>query len=683
MNDKSHLVYMTGLSVDKKRMNNIVELINFDKDFTYWRTDCIDEYEQIMSFANKFFGRLEKVTHKQISIFIEALTSVGDFVNFFEQNSVLEDMSDDNVNSFFNKLRKKIESVPKTLTTQALKKFKYLDSVETYEVDREIAQQFFTNDNHQEIKEFLNGDFFSLYLSNQSDSIGVVPLAKVSTEKQFNLHHTYCDYDYYHNQFIDSVILKVPKSNYGNDNKVKEIAESLESIFKSHIRELMFSRVLWQNFEKKKQINTDNQFVSLFEMLSNNKSDNNYEESLLQMFGDRNFFGVSLLSKILYLLESAQNENMENLKISLINNEGLKGYSKEIIEYSSDPSTLVFENADSAIEVKIYTSDGKKIEKNVSELNDDELFCKMFLDLDENKNDNQRKNIIENKYIETTNHELKTKDTNQRYIVSDDDFIYIKVPIKIMLSLPLDTNDKNEQFPNQELYIPKCIDHEEIMEIDILTVGGVEHNRALSHLVNKHRFEKKEKRLFGFMDNYYDMNYKVTQELNGENYMEYSFFMGLNQPVSGWNYVLNARLDSKNGSSVNSDVKYLHFKLKDEDREYRIVSIYGFSAIASVLGINLFIAEQIDNNKISFEGKFSKYFNNMQLQKNNDTASAIYFESNPKGIIFHKFGKCYQYTYNYDIDNYVKFLKNENNIFIKDIIFGRLSSKNSVYQEEK
>jgi len=35
-NSRPHLVYMTGLSVDKIRFNNITENINFDKDYRYW-----------------------------------------------------------------------------------------------------------------------------------------------------------------------------------------------------------------------------------------------------------------------------------------------------------------------------------------------------------------------------------------------------------------------------------------------------------------------------------------------------------------------------------------------------------------------------------------------------------------------------------------------------------------------
>ena len=36
MKENAHLVYLTGLSMDKKRLNYITENINRDIDFTYW-----------------------------------------------------------------------------------------------------------------------------------------------------------------------------------------------------------------------------------------------------------------------------------------------------------------------------------------------------------------------------------------------------------------------------------------------------------------------------------------------------------------------------------------------------------------------------------------------------------------------------------------------------------------------
>jgi len=233
---KAHLVYMTGLSVDKKRMNNIVELINFDRDFTYWRKECIEEYNEITSRINRLLGKLNSFTNKQISITIDALTSFEEFIDLFN-DEYIEKISDANADSMFEGIRNKMASVPKTLINHAFKKLGYLNPNEVLSDNQKLSKIFFSQAN-QNIQSYFNGDFFSLYLSNQSDSIGVLPLSKVSSQKNFNLHHTYCDLDYYDNKFIDSVIIKVNKNNFNDDIEIKK---DIKNIFKSHIREIMYS----------------------------------------------------------------------------------------------------------------------------------------------------------------------------------------------------------------------------------------------------------------------------------------------------------------------------------------------------------------------------------------------------------------------------------------------------------
>ena len=47
--EKANLIYATGLSIDKKRFNNITENINHDKDFSF--------------FLNDGISRIKKATH--------------------------------------------------------------------------------------------------------------------------------------------------------------------------------------------------------------------------------------------------------------------------------------------------------------------------------------------------------------------------------------------------------------------------------------------------------------------------------------------------------------------------------------------------------------------------------------------------------------------------------------------
>jgi hypothetical protein len=62
--NKPHLLYMTGLSIDKNRMNNITENINFDKDFTYWLKDTQNEFNSVFNPNNQKLGKSIELTNK-------------------------------------------------------------------------------------------------------------------------------------------------------------------------------------------------------------------------------------------------------------------------------------------------------------------------------------------------------------------------------------------------------------------------------------------------------------------------------------------------------------------------------------------------------------------------------------------------------------------------------------------
>ena len=48
MKENAHLVYLTGLSMDKKRLNYIAENINRDIDFTYWFNKSKNKIETLL-----------------------------------------------------------------------------------------------------------------------------------------------------------------------------------------------------------------------------------------------------------------------------------------------------------------------------------------------------------------------------------------------------------------------------------------------------------------------------------------------------------------------------------------------------------------------------------------------------------------------------------------------------------
>lgn len=189
------------------------------------------------------------------------------------------------------------------------------------------------------------------------------------------------------------------------------------------------------------------------------------------------------------------------------------------------------------------------------------------------------------------------------------------------------------------------------------------------------------------MDNHSDMLYKVNLDDTEKHDNSYNFFMGLNQPVSGWNYILDARKDDEDGNSKNSDVKLLTFKLEDENQKFNIVSIYGFSAVASVLGINMFIAElslrKLHTNSL-FEGEFSRMFDDFKITNPRGTATTLFFKEKDeasgktkiKEKIMERFDKkCYQYQFNANKNEYQRILWIDKKELISHRQFGRVTTR--------
>ncbi len=200
----------------------------------------------------------------------------------------------------------------------------------------------------------------------------------------------------------------------------------------------------------------------------------------------------------------------------------------------------------------------------------------------------------------------------------------------MILSLPLD----KEENPKQSLYIPYMVDDEKQNKISILTVGGAEHNRALAHLINKHRFEYKHERIFGFLDNYFDLDHKLNYIADSK-YSE-SFLMALNQPVAGYNAIFVQRTDDENGFSNTWDAKLLGYVLKDKDREYNIVSVYGFSALASVYAIHNVISSIDSNNVLNSNNQYIKNMDRGDIKKD-------YYDSSEEAYIKKGLTSLYSY----------------------------------------
>ena len=536
MNENAHLVYLTGLSMDKKRLNYITENINRDIDFTFWFNKTQKAIKDILKNNKTELTESLKSNINIIKIIIESIIKKK-FPNNYDEiqeniHPILTDILD----------LKKIEG-----------NYSFRTDVEGG-LDK-FFDEFF-DDMASKVDTYHNGDFFSLYISHQSDSIGVQPLSKISSSNNLTFLNSYCDRPYYDNKYINHIILKVKKNNikekYRNNFK-----DFIESNFYIHFLDTFLSNLVGASKSNN---------LSYFDMVSNFRGARTLKD-IQASLSERNFYGISLLSQFLFNLEKLLIN--EKIKINVDNNDIEKReFLKELFISASNPNDDIC-SLDGDIEADIYFSDGLKLVDNNSINNIFSVFNE----------------ITEKEMGEETASDDRV---DSSYFSEDSDCFYIKIPIKITLSLPFNEDGKVDA----SRVIPYGIDSEDHNVIDIITIGGAEHNRALAHIINKHRLQYKEKRIFGFMDNRYDLINKVN--FISDNEYEHSFLMGLNQPVAGYNAIFTSRVDNEKGESISLDTKLLGYRVDDNNKTYNILTIYGFSALSSVFGIH-YVVSEIDN----------------------------------------------------------------------------------------
>lgn len=521
-----------------------------------------------------------------------------------------------------------------------------------------ILLEFIENSKKRQ-KEFQIGDFFRLYLSNQSDSIGVMPLSTLGKEKGFNFINTYCDLDYYKNMYIDSIIIHIDKE-FINSSMIEEkkLEDFINNIFITHLFDIYTSK-LFTEFEYQE----NNETLSVFGLNYNMQRQWKHMKS---SFEERNFFGVNLLSYFFKGLLNIIDTQPQIITINLsCKDKVLNIFLQEIIEYSIEPKKIQFveEDDNPILKIKLYESNGKRIKNKDL---DEDIFFKNLHNID-------GREIQENDYT-TINYNLN-QELDYQYFKTDNWNTYVKIPIKMMLSLPI--NKEGE--PDNNIYIPYMVDNDTKKNIDIITIGGAEHNRALAHLINKHRLQYKDKRIFGFLDNYFDLENKL-KHIEDPEYKE-SFLMALNQEVAGYNAIFVARRNDENENSDAWEAKCIAFNLKENNhKQYNVVSIYGFSALASVYATHNLIANINDMNSIN-DNIFNperQYFNEMKrdLREEYNTIEfkqkglAILYRYKRKvskdniNKVFHSKHALYEFLYNRE--NYIKIFTYNN---AKDSIF--------------
>ncbi len=553
---KAHLVYLTGLSMDKKRLNYITENINRDIDFTYW----FDKTK------NSIIESLEKDTLLIVNELDKDINIIKVMINTIMKNKFPNN---------YNEVKKYVTPILSDILDA-----KNSEGIFSFFKNKSYSLEEFFKDISRKIDTYHNGDFFALYISHQSDSIGVAPLSKLSASENLTLLNSYCDRPYYANEYINHIVLKIDKKTI-KAKYHKHFKDFVESNFDIHFLDTFLSKLVGDSHSNG---------YSYFDMVNTGEKQNNLKD-IQASLSERNFYGISLLNQFFYNLEKLLIDSSLSININS-DDETKKEFLKELILSSTNPKNIIFSEY-GQIQAKIYFSDGL-------ELSDKENSKDLNFSSFTNWNEIKRKDMG----LQTASDD----NIDASYFYEEEESFFIKIPIKMTFSLPINKNG----VVDSSLFIPYGLDSDNHKIVDIITVGGAEHNRALAHLINKHREEYKEERIFGFMDNKYDLGKKVKDMRNTK--YEHSFLMGLNQPVSGYNAIFSTRVDDDKGESISWNTKLLGYRLKDGDSKvYNILSIYGFSALASVFGMH-YIVSEIDNKakelKITDKGIFDKYYLN-------------------------------------------------------------------------
>ncbi|MCK5725426.1 MAG: hypothetical protein KAH22_01225, partial [Thiotrichaceae bacterium] len=191
------------------------------------------------------------------------------------------------------------------------------------------------------------------------------------------------------------------------------------------------------------------------------------------------------------------------------------------------------------------------------------------------KKEDASDNIVIDKIKNTINAGAKIK----KHFISNKSTLL--VPIKLFLSLPIVLDEGLPNKVSQKQLLPDLLTTNNLSRVEVLTSGGIEHNRPLMHLINAHRMQRKDKRVFGFLDNHFDFNHRWENDAKPG--FDHLFIMGIAQPVSGFNQILIKRVDEE-GISSSLEAKHIAFSVKCPKTKKEIVTIssYGFSALASV-----------------------------------------------------------------------------------------------------
>ncbi len=588
---KPHVVYLTGLSINKKTLNDLIRQMIVDEDMEILLDVSKSHIKELKNEVNKG-------TNKQVASILGALVGmkvglpfggllIGKLFEYFQNKSFRP-----------NDLMKNLSIASE-------------DFIANLCIDPYIKEK---------IDSYANVDFFNIYLSNQSDVRGLYPLTHIGAlNNQFSIGWGYADGPFYENYFINRVKisftdefvrnldlnkLRRPDTPQASGNDLlssnpdgesmrvgkKDIEdnflECLRNTFLSHGIDILLSRGLAESIkiDKKNEIEEGGATEKIKNAI--NSIGKKYRRDFIESMQTRSFFGIDLISRLLFLLVSLTDR--EKLKVKIEANHKEKAFLRELVCTAGD-----FEH------VEIV--------------------------------DNSHDILIAFENSEPAGN----SDEGIDYFINPHGTIdkwEICVPVKLILSLPLDNNNA----PSDKILIPFRLDKNAILgnkcePLYIITIGGAEHNRPLMHLVNLHRKQLKSKRQFGFLDNYFDHVHRLKDRQNDFDKAEFEhmFLMGVNQPVTGLNNAIFSRVNDEAGNSVSSDAKILYFKLNNNNREVYVLSVYGFSAKASGLSMLYAISNMTDLDR----NDFFKNFREKHKLPNNGYAISLSFIKNAEIVL--------------------------------------------------
>lgn len=681
---EDEIIYLTGMSINKKTFHKIYKFILKDQDYVNY-IDKIRTYITKSKAPLDFNIKIGPLKSTNSDMQALATNSIGKII------SMLKPIIQDNTNILpLTRLVTDvgISNIPfsyvivKKGLDYYLKDFNKIadTAIHSQDIIKELLNGLKGNrDTAKFINELAPADFFAIYQSNQSDSRGLVPLAS-DTSTDFALNYGFSDLPFYENLFINDVSIEIISDRLIKHSK--DISLAIETAFLAHGLDIFLSRLMAFYVDKDIKLNSQ----SSDENNSTQGSYNTFIEKMPQSdkkqfsdsFRERNLFGIDLLSRVLscfssilnpdYIEKRQEQEKPKIIKV-YINEECL--YVEHLIELFECASTnslfYITHNRDIAdLELAMTFWQGDGINKSNQDKQSDskgilegfvtynkgsllsksikrirvpiKLFMSIpqIMSINDNYNDNEEVKIYENnfsKYYDGDGKELKPiyKLVKKNYNYYSN-ILCPKPPLTHPL-YPFDSISLDQIYSYKEkpkVLIPHRLIHDskDAGDLNILTVGGIEHNRPLMRLINAHRMQKGIDRNLGFFDNIFDFLHREHNEETQKHY----FLAGVNQPVSGFNALLSQREDDLDGNSVSTSAKLIYFRVNGVDKEgelkpFHVLSIYGFSALASAFA-TLFIIYKIKNN---VKGNYSLMANaiaNDEFQDSDVFTRRIIFKTN-------------------------------------------------------